>query len=259
MGKYFSVTVKPTIDVAALAAGDIDDADVLFDWKAFDVPKGASRLIGITMRYTGKNGVDYTPGDVELFWAKSINSVAPGTLGDDGAAVDTFGWFPHLIGKTYMDASNGSNDGDLIMGNLIVAGAPGGGTLGQSNANNLPMNNQLVLQGEPESGTNVGYDKLYVAAIAKVSAHNWGASTMECGTGLATTSPVLAVTDLSPILSGIGPGDVLRDEDNNLLGTVKTVDSASQMTMEDNLGNASAAGKLVYNTCPITLILSFEK
>jgi len=258
MGKYFSVTVKPTIDVAALAAGNITDTEILFDWKAFDVPKGASKLIGITALYTGKNGVDYTVTDFELFFAKTINGVAPGTLGDDGAAVDTFGWFPHIIGKTYMDGASGSNDDDLIMGNVVSAVSPGGGALADANPNNKVSANGVVLQGEPESGTNVGYDKLYVTAIAK-GTHNWGASTMECGTGLATTSPVLAVTDLSPILSGIGPGDVLRDEDNNLLGTVKTVDSATQMTMEDNLGNASAAGKLVYNTCPITLILSFEK
>jgi len=257
-GKYFEVTVKPTIDVAALHAGNITSAEVLFDWKAFDVPKGASRLIGVTMRYTGKNGVDYTPEDVELFWAKSINAEAPGTLGDDGAAVDTFGWFPNLLGKTYLDSSNGSNDGDLIMGNLVSAGAPGGGTLGQSNANNLPMNNQLVLQGEPESGTNVGYDALYVAGIAK-GTHNWGASTMTVNGTMVTTSPVLTVADLSPVLSGVGPGDVLRDEDGLLFGTVKSVDSATQITMEDNLAATSTNDKLVYNTCPITLILSFEK
>jgi len=258
MGKYFAVEVKPVVDVAALHAGNIADAEILFDWAAFDVPKGASKLIGITVRYQGKNGAAYTPTDIELFFAKTINKTAPGTMGDDGAAVDTYGWFPNIIGKTYIDASNGSNDGNLIMGNIIVSATPGGGTSGQSNANNTPITNGLVLQGEPDSGVNVGYDKLYVSAIAK-GTHNWGASTMECGSGLATTSPVLAVTDLSPILSGIGPGDVLRDEDNNLLGTVKTVDSSTQMTMEDNLGNASAAGKLVYNTCPVTLILSFEK
>jgi len=258
IGKYFTVEVKPTIDVAALAAGNIADAEVLFDWAAFDIPKGSARLTGIIARYTGKNGVDYTPTDIEIFFAKSINSVAPGTLGDDGAAVDTFGWFPNIIGKTFLDASNGSNDGDLIMGNIISAGGPGGGAAGNVNPNNQVMANGMVLTGEPDSGTNVGYDKLYIAGIAK-GTHNWGASTMECGSGLATTSPTLAVTDLSPLLSGIGPGDILRDEDDNLLGTVKTVDSGTQMTMEDNLGNASAAGKLVYNTTPVTFIFSFEK
>ena len=257
MGKYFNVTVKPPITTTALHAEDIVDTNILFNWSGFNVPKGSSKLIGITARYTGKNGADYTGVDFELFFAKSIAGSAPGTLGGDGA-VDTFGWFPNIIGKTYIDATNGSNDGDLVMGNIIAAGAPGGGTLGQSNANNLPMNNQLVLTGEPDSGSSVGFDKLYVAGIAK-GTHNWGPSTMECGSGLATTSPTLAVTDLSPILSGIGPGDILRDEDANLLGTVKSVDSATSMTMEANLENASAEGKLVYNTTPITLILSFEK
>tara|TARA_R110002020_G_scaffold42866_2_gene125107 strand:+ start:42 stop:821 length:780 start_codon:yes stop_codon:yes gene_type:complete len=259
MGKYFTVEVKPVIDVAALAAGNIVDEEILFDWAAFDVPKGASKLIGVTIRYTGKNGADYTPKDFELFWAKSINNAAPGTLGDDGAVVDTFGWFPNIIGKTFVDVSNGRNDGDLIMGNIITVGNPGGGTAAKSNEANLVGENGLVLQGEPDTGVNVGYDKLYVAAISKEANHNWGASTMTVDGTMVTTSPILTVADLSPVLSGIGPGDVLRDEDNNLFGTVKSVDSATQITMEDNLAHASANDKLVYNTSPITLILSFEK
>jgi len=257
MGKYFSVTVKPTIDVAALKVA-FADAEILFDWKAFDVPKGASRLIGITALYAGKNGVDYTPADFELFFAKSINQVAPGTLGDDGAAVDTFGWFPNIIGKTYVDSSSGANDGDLIMGNVLSAGAPGGGAASAQNPNNQVQANGLVLQGEPESGVNVGYDKLYVASIAK-GAHQWGASTMTVNGTMSTSSPILTVADLSPVLSGISPGDVLRDEDGLLFGTVKSVDSATQITMEDNLVAASSNDKVVYNTSPITLILSFEK
>ena len=257
MGKYFTVEVKPTIDVAALKVA-FADAEVLFDWLGFDVPKGPSKLIGVTSRYTGKNGVDQSVGDLELFWAKTVAGNAPGTLGDDGAAVDTFGWFPHVIGKTFMDASNGANDGDLIMGNIVAAGAPGGGVFASTNQSNLPMNNGLILQGEPDSGTNVGYDKLYVAAIAK-AVHLWGASTMTVDGGMSTSSPVLTVADLSPVLSGVSPGDVLRDEDGLLFGTVKSIDSATQITMEDNLVATSTDDKVVYNTTPITLILSFEK
>ena len=258
MGKYFSITVKPEIEVAALAGGNITDAQILFDWAGFDLPKGACKLIGITALYTGKNGVDYTPTDFELFWAKTIASNAPGTLGGDAGVVDTFGWFPNIIGKSYVDASNGRNDGDLVMGNVLSVGAPGGGGPAAQHAVNLPMMNGLVLQGEPDSGTNVGYDKIYVSAIAK-DTHNWGASTMVVSTETATSTPILVVKTLSPVLSGIGPGDVLRDEDNLLLGTVKSVDSATQITLEDNCASVSAVDKVIYNTCPITLILSFEK
>ena len=253
MGKFFNVTVKPEIEVAALAGGNITDSQILFDWHGFDIPKGAAKLLSVTVLYTGKNGADYTPTDFELFWAKGDNDgTAPGTLGGDAGAVDTFGWFPNIIGKTYVDASNGTNDGDLIMGNVIaVPNVNGGGPL-------LLTGATLVLQGTPESGTNVGYDKIYVGAVAK-DTHNWGPSTMTVDGTMSTSSPILTVADLSPVLSGIGPGDVLRDEDNLLFGTVKSVDSANQITMENNLVAASTNDKVVYNTCPITLVLSFEK
>ena len=53
--------------------------------------------------------------------------------------------------------------------------------------------------------------------------------------------------------------NVLRDQANQLLGTVKSVDSATQITLEDNCANVSSVDQLVYNTCPITLVLSFER
>jgi len=254
MSKYFTVEVKPTVSVAALAAGNVTNTEILCDWHAFDVPKGSSRLIGITMRYTGKNGVYYAPTDYEIFWAKSIDGNAPTTMGDDGAIVDTHGWFPNIIGKTYIDSSQNSNDSDLIMGAIITAASPSSG----SSAGDELNFNSLVLTGEPDTGSNVGYDKLYMGIIAK-GTHNWGASTMAVSTETATSTPTLVVKTLSPVLSGIGPGDVLRDQADQLLGTVKSVDSATQITLEDNCASVSAVDQLVYNTCPITLVLSFEK
>ena len=108
MGKYFNVTVKPPITVAALAAGNITDTEILFDWHAFDIPKGAARLVGVTILYAGKNGADYTPTDFELFWGRGDknNFDAPETLGSDGAAVNGNGYLSHIMGKTYVDARN---------------------------------------------------------------------------------------------------------------------------------------------------------
>jgi hypothetical protein len=57
----------------------------------------------------------------------------------------------------------------------------------------------------------------------------------------------------------VAPGDVLYDEDDLLLGTVKSVDLATKITMESNLSNASSSGKKIYNASPITLVLSFEQ
>jgi len=259
MGKYFQVEVKPTIDVAALAAGNITTAEVLFDWASFDVPKGAVKLIGITVLYRGKNGADYTPTDFELFFAKgekhpnSNGVLTPITLGDDGAAVDTPGWFHLLQGKVFVDYSGHGNDADLIYGNILTPGRYGG-RQGAGDASNSGCS---ILQGEPNSGTNVGYDKLYVSSVAQ-GTHNWGASTMQVSTETATSTPIVIVKTLDALTS-LGPGDILRDEDNQALGTVKTVDSATQVTLEENCASVSAVNKLVYNTTPITLLLSFEQ
>ena len=251
--KYFNVTVKPPIAVAALAAGNITNDELMFDWHGFDVPKGACRLIGMTALYTGKNGVDYTPTDFDLYWAKGndVDGTAPGTMGYDGAVVDTFGWFNNIIGKTHIDASDGTDGGALITGNVIsVINVSSGAGANQAMGN-------LVLQGVPESGTNVGYDKLYVSCIAK-GTHNWGASTMTVDGTMSTSSPTLTVADLSAVIA-CGPGDILRDEDGLLFGTVKTVDSTTSITLESNLANASTNNKIVYNTTPITLVMCFEK
>jgi hypothetical protein len=111
------------------------------------------------------------------------------------------------------------------------------------------------LQPEPNTGPT-GFGRAYVSGIAKVT-HNWGASTMTVDGTMSTDSPILTVADLDATIA-LAPGDVLRDEDNNLLGTVRSVDSATQVTLEANLAHASANDKLVYNTTPITLICSFE-
>jgi len=255
MGKYFNVEVRPVIDVAALAAGNIVTSEVLFDWAGFDVPKGACKLVGGTILYRGKNGADYAATDFEVIYAKgNSDATAPTTLGDDGDGVDTPGWMHLIQGRSYVDASIHSSDGDLVYGVLYHLNANGGGA---NAAANHFVSDGLVLQGVPNSGTNVGYDKLYVAGIAK-GTHNWGASTMEAGAGLSTSSPTVALTDLDATIA-LCPGDILRDEDNKLIGTVKTVDSATSITLEDNANFASAEGKLVYNTTPITFVLGFEK
>ena len=41
---YFTVEVVPTITADTQAAA-FANQDLLFDWAAFDVPKGASRLV----------------------------------------------------------------------------------------------------------------------------------------------------------------------------------------------------------------------
>ena len=70
---YYSVTVKPTIIASDQHAEAYAADDVLFDWTAFDVPKGASKLIGVTaeIRPKGDAGSTVNTFAFELLFAKT--------------------------------------------------------------------------------------------------------------------------------------------------------------------------------------------
>ena len=259
MSKFFQAVVKPTITVTALNAGNIGATQILFDFAKFDVPNGSARFLGGHCLYRGKNGADYTPLDFDLYFAKTDEEgTAPFLSADRRGTVDstlTQTGAAHLLqSRTFVDASLASNGADLIYGNIIMIEASGG-------ASNASTSQDLVvtpiLEGVPGSGSSKGYASLCVAAISKGN-HNWGPSTMTVDGTMSTASPVLTVADLDARIALV-PGDILRDEDDNLLGTVKSVDSATQVTLEANLANASANDKLVFNTTPITLVLGFEQ
>jgi hypothetical protein len=258
MGKYFLQEVKPVMTHTA-ATGNVSNANILFDWHAFDIPKGAARLIGLTIRVAGKDGAAFLSGqDMELFYAKSYLGAAPTTLGGDGV-VDTFGhWFHQIIGKQYVSIGNGgTNDADLIKGNIVAVGRMGGGKADAVVTTNVDTETALVLQGEPDSGINVGFDRLYVAGLAKASFNITSTMTVGSG-GTATNTPIVTVATINADIA-LNPGDIIKDEDGQLLGTIKSVDSTTQVTLEENCANVSAAGKVIRNVTPFTLLMSFEK
>jgi len=260
---YFNVTAKPYILPSEQHDGNITNAKIMADWTSFEIPKGAAKLISINCLYRGKNGADVTPTDFEILWAKSNpDGSAPTSLGVVMAAVGVPAvgsppWFNLMQGRSYIDASNGNNDTDLTYLNIITPQNLSGGLVGAAYINGGPGQAAIVLQGEPNSGTNVGYDKLYCALIAKAT-HNWGASTITVNGTPAITTNIMTVADVDAFLM-FAPGDVIYDEDDRLMGTVKSIDSATQITFVNNLANAGVNDKVLYNASPITLVLSFEK
>jgi len=260
---YFNVTAKPYILPSEQHDGNITNSQILADWTEFEIPKGAAKLISINCLYRGKNGADVTPTDFEILWAKSNpGGSAPTSLGVVTAAVGPPAvgsppWFNLMQGRSYIDATNGSNAGNLTYLNIITAQNLSGGLSGAAYNNGGPGQAAIVLQGEPNSGTNVGYDKLYCALIAKAT-HNWGAASITVDGTPATTQAGMTVADIDARLT-FAPGDVIYDEDDRLIGTVKSIDSATQITFEDNLANAGVNDKVLYNASPITLVLGFEQ
>ena len=261
INKYHSVTVKPTIkaskQTSAFAAGD-----VLFDWTPFDVPKGSNLLRCTVVLVRGTNGADQAAVDMELFFAKSIDGTAPSTLGDLNDPVDTAtatgtsttGWFNNIIGYNYLDVSannTGSSD-DLVYMNTLQCGAP-------------RASSGVVLTGEPNSGTNVGYDKIYVAGITQ-GALDFSTTVLARGgeaDGVTTVETDKGSNDDPNADLIFQPGDVLHSATDDVLGTIKTIEafgsSKQDITFTAGTTDIIADNEEIYNVNPVTLIFSFER
>ena len=156
MGKYFNVIVKPTIEASKLATA-YSSGDVVFDWHPVDIPKGASRLIGVTAIIRKKDGTATNEHPFQLVYAKSINSADPTSLGTVHATANGTGYYNNVIGKSSFIAKD--YIANVLDNGVQVASLQQGGADSERT--------QQVIQCEPESGSNVGFDKLYVGMIAE--------------------------------------------------------------------------------------------
>ena len=220
-------TLPASIQTAAYA-----DTEILFDWHEVKGFKGAS-IDGIQVVVRGTNGADQTMVAIDLLFATShireedrgiSVDQAPPTLGTTGAAVDTFQWKNNLVG--YVPIA----DTDFIDGDLVVL------NIATKSGLNIPVSGDL-----------------YVAAIAK------GAldfrSTVQVGTETATNTTALVVKTTGALVN-FAPGDVLHDEDNLVIGTVKSVTDDTNLVLTENCASFSAVNKDLYNIHPVQFILS---
>ena len=266
MGKYFKVDVKPLIPASLQHSNaNMTVGKVLADWTEFEVPRGAAKLIGINILIKGVDGADVNPTDFEIIWAKgNPDGSAPTSLVAAGAvvavpAVGSPPWYNLLQGRTYIDATETKDAGSLLV--LRQMSPPyimGGKNLAQqTDGFSLGGNTEVILEGEPNSGSNVGYDKLYCAIINQATAP-YTTSTLNVDAVYGTGVDSIVVETIDARLA-FAPGDVIHDENDRLLGTVKSIDSATAITFEDNLANATVEDKHLYNANPMVFQLSFEK
>jgi len=256
MSKYFSKTLRPVLPVATMIQSNKTDlpftaGDVMFDWFAFDVPKGACRLVSAVILVRGENGAPQTDRDLQLFFAKSDTSgAAPMSLGTGNATVNGKGYYNSLLAHLVFDITEFSSHLDYMS---MATGGMGGDS-------GLQNKNSLILQGEPNSGTNVGYDKLYCGGVGGAS-NAWDFAT---GVILNDADDV-AEGDTALVTDGVdadkvfAPGDViLKHDSDTVVGTVKSV-SANLITLESGSGVAISDDDELMNASPVTVILGFEQ
>ena len=257
---YFTVEVKPTIPASEQAGNSsvYASTDILFDWTSFQIPRGAAKCLGATVVFRGKNGASQTVGDVDIFFAKTVNGTAPATIGASNA---TAACGPvvsnHIIGMIRLD--DGASYGESGFDKFSIA---------SSNISSEPsMHGNVIIEGEPDSGDNVGYDTIYLGAITG-AAHDFGTTVLVSNAIAAdntTVIPTQATSDGNDDPDAhlkFAVGDVIHSATDDELGTIASIaafSTAQNITLTANNVDAIADNEEIFNINPIRIILSFEK
>lgn len=243
MGNYFTVTVKPYISPTHQNLGAFADNDLFFNWTEFDIPKGANKLIGAVALIRGTDGVSQSAA-FNFYIAKTVSGAEPGGLGQPHATANGGQYQNNIIGGFLIE------EADLLTGLDIM-------TVGMgrfSRGNFVPQ----VLEGEPDSGTNVGYDKLYLASTIVDGTPNFASTVQIDGTQLPPQTTLTVKT--TSALINFDAGDVLQLEDKDEVGTIQRVTNSTELLLDKNgLLSPMTNNLKVYNTQPMTIILSFER
>ena len=264
MGKYFNVDVIPDCtagDVSNNNGGDVTGGNIIFDWTAVDVPKGSCLLKSIVGFVNSEDGAYGTGSvtDYELLLAKSVNGVAPPSLGTINALQTGCGELRHhVVGGIRLEGA--ANKGTLSKTTFgIVYTSPAGGSAADTN-----IGPQMVIDLEPESGTNVGYDKLYVAGF-QISTRAYGTGVLLGLAGDAdldaSTTPVSEIAvggvDATKIFS-IGDQVYVADLDTPIPGVLTKVEPLLLTFSETNSTVDISDNDELLNANPIRLKFGFE-
>jgi len=259
MGKYFNVDVIPDCIAGDISdnngTNDIGAGDVLFNWTAVDVPKGSSMLRSIAAYANGEDGaIANSTSDIELVFAKSVNGVAPSSLADINAVQDSCGELRHhFVGFARLE-------GTAATGTLSKL------TLGvgymNSSTNPTGFGLPLVIDLEPISGTNVGYDTLYVAAFL-VTARNYGTGVLLNESDIdASANPTSEIrvdgVNATKIFS-VGDQVYVADLDTPIPGVLTKVEPLLLTFSETNSTVDISENDELLNANPIRIKLGFEK
>ena len=249
--KYFTVRVKPTLLAAKQHLGAYADGDVIFDWTEFKLSNGAHRLIGCTAVVRGNDGAAQDC-PMDLMFATQTQGhggvaagAAPQSIGTQQAAsIPTANpYYNDLIGGMKLQAAD---YGEQVQTSIAYAEGVRGAEcpiLFESYGNTVPSDGNYTF---------------YVTATANSAAPNFDSNTAVANVYGAASASIITL-DGTSALTTLAPGDVVRAQDEAIMGTVSTVDSATQITLTAANTAAIADGDVVYRLSPITLIFTFER
>lgn len=277
--KYFTAEFTPDI-----VMGDISDVytggdgvnlaahDLVADWTAIDVPKGTCALHSVLLTVNNVDGgADEPESDWILLFAKEANGIAPPSIKGNG-----FGYAPvitnggireHLIGGLRLEASSTHTSQitsvEEFTGFTMYQFGAGSirDNLGSTANGTQPF--PIIIDLEPTSGTNVGYDKLYVAVLIAIGTPSFETNVLAnyaSGAPADDSTTTIVVDTVDPrLVFGIGDSVYNGTQNNDTaIGVVKSL-GANSIELESNNVGAIVNNDELINGNPIRIRLGLEK
>ena len=220
--------MKASTQNTALTSGDI----LTHSWTSFDIPKGAARLLGTTIRIRN-NRVANSVGSIDLLFAK-----------DDGTntAPSSFG-----TGSSVLGASSASFKTDIV-GYLpsALTDVNGAGILAANTKWQSTTSKGIVFESSPTSGLNVGYDRYYLLCIANAALDLTSLVALDDDVTIAGEDGTIDTLDGTAPRDVFKTGDIIHAEDDIILGEVASVSSSAIVFKFDGSTSASVAGSSAY-------------
>jgi hypothetical protein len=230
--KYALVDLEPNIDTTP---GTLHgSSDILFDWTPIEIPTGACSVKTIHAIVEGTDGASGNTHDIALYFARSINGVAPTTFGTENAITakaTTLAFRKNLLGFLHLDLS-ARDDIDFlraynVIGDRTAAGSDNAALAGE-------MYN-ITLQGDPMYASTKGYQTIWVAG--------YGSGAFDFGTGVTldqasnqaadTTGDSVQLTVAGDATASFAAGDQLIGSTGGPKMEVVSVDSGTLITVKN--------------------------
>ena len=254
-GSKHLVRIKPIIKHAVATAYSAND--VLFDWHPFQVPRGGCRIKSLHATIAGTNG-DATSQenqkDFSILFGKSIDGIAPPSLGNANAAVTDVAMTAarsHIVGHKFLDVSVldqgaandaifktyrmidiNAQDADYDEIAIFIDGEPGD-YLDRTN-----MESTAVWKDEKWVGLIpdpiTGYQTMWIGAVAVEAAADFGTG-MTLNMAGSAALPATAITATTPMHYPVSETTV----------TITGTDATKVLSVGDIVGDATATAKVI--------------
>jgi len=271
-GKYYSTKVRPTIAASSQHAEAYTAKDVLFGWTAVQIPRGSARLISATAIVRGKGDANGTanPFAMDLWFAdddRNALAASNAVTNAANAGIPT----RDIIGSVSLEVEGYTELGDNNTCNVVTSGHNSVGDYGEpvafgNSIDNLVITPKMTLDVNANP-TVMGYSTFYMAGIAQGAFDFRSINAIaEAGAAEAASTKVITMDGSSmDCTEHFVIGDVVHigttvgtPAADSVIGTIASVDSSTQLTLEAVSQTELVDGDILYNINPVEIVLAFE-